>query len=120
MGPENSNSFWKAFLNNHVKDLVSIDFFTVPTVHFQVLFVFLVLAHHRRRMVHFNMTANPCSPWTAQQIVEAFPFDTGPRYLRSDGMPSTVPSSADECTAWVSKKCGPPHAHRGKTPTSSA
>jgi hypothetical protein len=55
---------------------VSIDFFTVPTVRFQVLFVFLVLAHHRRRVVHFNVTANPCSQWTAQQIVEAFPIDT--------------------------------------------
>ncbi len=75
---------WKAFLDNHVKDLVSIDFFTVPTVRFQVLFVFLVLAHHRRRVVHFNLTANPCSQWTAQQIVEAFPFDKAPRYLLRD------------------------------------
>jgi transposase InsO family protein len=75
---------WKAFLENHLKDLVSIDFFTVPTVRFQVLFVFLVLAHHRGRVVHFNLTANPCSQWTAQQIVEAFPFDTGPRYLLRD------------------------------------
>ena len=75
---------WIAFLNNHVKDLVSIDFFTVPTVRFQVLFVFLVLAHHRRRVVHFNVTANPSSQWTAQQIVEAFPFDTAPRYLVRD------------------------------------
>jgi hypothetical protein len=69
---------WKAFLDNHVKDLVAIDFFTIPTVRFQVLFVFLVLAHHRRRVVHFNVTANPTSQWTAQQIVEAFAFDTAP------------------------------------------
>jgi transposase InsO family protein len=75
---------WKAFLGNHVKDVVSIDFFTVPTVRFQVLFVFPVLAHHRRRVVHFNLTANPCSQWTARQIVEAFPFDTAPRYLIRD------------------------------------
>ena len=75
---------WRAFLDNHVKDLVSIDFFTVPTVRFQVLFVFLVLAHHRRRVVHFNVTAHPSSQWTAQQIVEAFPFDTAPRYLLRD------------------------------------
>jgi hypothetical protein len=68
-------------LENHLKDLVSIDFFTVPTVRFQVLFVFLVLAHHRRRVVHFNVTANPRSQWTAQQIVQAFPFDTAPQYL---------------------------------------
>jgi transposase InsO family protein len=75
---------WRAFLDNHVNDLVSVDFFTVPTVRFQVLFVFLVLAHHRRRVVHFNVTANPSSQWTAQQIVEAFPFDTAPKYLLRD------------------------------------
>ena len=75
---------WRVFLENHLKDLVAIDFFTVPTVRFQVLFVFLVLAHHRRRVLHFNVTANPTSQWTAQQIVEAFPFDTAPRYLLRD------------------------------------
>ncbi len=75
---------WGAFLDNHVKDLVSIDFFTVPTVRFQVLFVFLVLAHHRRRVVHFNVTANPTSQWTAHQVVEAFPWDSAPRYLLRD------------------------------------
>ena len=75
---------WSAFLDNHVKDLVSIDFFTVPTVRFQVLFVFLVLAHHRRRVVHFNVTANPTGRWTAHQVVEAFPWDSAPRYLLRD------------------------------------
>src|SRR5260370_38652652 len=50
---------WKAFLNNHVEDLVSVDFFTVPTVSFRVLFVFVVLAHHRRRSVHFNVEGHP-------------------------------------------------------------
>jgi hypothetical protein len=54
-----SSPTWKAFLNNHVKDLVSIDFFVVPTVRFKVLFVFLILAHHRRRVVHFNVTEHP-------------------------------------------------------------
>ncbi len=75
---------WRAFLNNHVKDLVSIDFFTVPTVTFRVLFVFVVLAHDRRRVVHFNVTESPGAKWTAQQIVEAFPWDTAPRYLLRD------------------------------------
>ena len=50
---------WRTFLNNHVKDLVSTDFFVVPTISFRVLFVFGVLAHHRRRVLHFNVTANP-------------------------------------------------------------
>ncbi len=64
---------WKAFLNNHLQELVSIDFFTVPTVTFRVLFAFEVLAHHRRRVVHFNVTEHPTALWTGQQIVEAFP-----------------------------------------------
>ena len=75
---------WRAFLNNHVKDLVSIDFFTVPTVTFNVLFVFVVLAHERRRVVHFNVTEHPTAQWTAQQLVEAFPWDEAPRYLLRD------------------------------------
>ncbi len=75
---------WKAFLNNHVQDLVSVDFFTVPTVSFRVLFVFVVLVHHRRRVVHFNVTEHPTAGWTGQQMVEAFPEDTAPRYLLRD------------------------------------
>ena len=75
---------WKAFLKNHVQDLVSVDFFTVPTVSFRVLFVFVVLAHHRRRVVHFNVTEHPTAGWTGQQMIEAFPEDTAPRYLLRD------------------------------------
>jgi putative transposase len=63
----------RAFLDNHVKDLVAIDFFTVPTATFGVLFGFLVLAHDRRRVLHFNVTANPSAEWTARQLVQAFP-----------------------------------------------
>jgi hypothetical protein len=75
---------WRAFLNNHVQDLVSIDFFTVPTATFRVLFVLVVLAHHRRRVVHFNVTEHPTAAWTGQQMVEAFPEDTARRYLLRD------------------------------------
>jgi putative transposase len=75
---------WRAFLHNHVADLVSIDFFTVPTIRFKVLFILLVLAHDRRRVVHFNVTEHPTAHWTAQQIIEAFPWDTAPRYLLRD------------------------------------
>jgi transposase InsO family protein len=67
------------------KDLVAIDFFVVPTVKFRVLFVFIVLAHDRRRILRFNVTEHPTAQWTAQQLVEAFPFDTAPRYLLRDG-----------------------------------
>ena len=66
---------WRTFLDNHVRDLVSIDFFTVPTARLRVLFVFIVLSYERRRVVHFNVTEHPTAAWTAQQIVEAFPED---------------------------------------------
>ena len=75
---------WKTFLDNHLGSLVSVDFFTVPTVTFKVLFVFVVLAHERRRVVHFNITDTPTAQWTAQQLVEAFPWETAPRYLLRD------------------------------------
>ncbi len=64
--------------------MVSIDFFTVPTATFRILFVLVVLSHRRRRVVFFNVTANPTSGWAAQQIVEAFPWDTAPKYLLRD------------------------------------
>jgi putative transposase len=79
-----SSPTWRAFLDNHVQDLVSCDFFTVPTVTFKVLFVFVILAHDRWRIVHFNGTEPPTAPWTAQQLVEAFPWEETPRYLLRD------------------------------------
>ncbi len=75
---------WRTFLENHLTQLVSIDFFTVPTIRFHVLYVFLVLAHDRRRILHFNVTAHPTAEWTGQQLREAFPFDQLPRYLLRD------------------------------------
>ena len=75
---------WKTFLDNPVGDLVSIDFFTVPTATFRVLFVLVVLAHRRRRVVHFNVTERPTAAWTVQQIREAFSEDRAPRYLIRD------------------------------------
>ena len=75
---------WRTFLDNHAGDLASVNFFAVPTVTFRILYVFLVLRHERRQVVHFNITAHPTAQWTAQQIVKAFPFDTAPRYLLSD------------------------------------
>ena len=75
---------WRTFLNNHVKSLVSVDFFTVPTIRFQILYVFVVLAHERRRILHFAVTAHPTAEWTAQQLREAFPWESAPRYLLRD------------------------------------
>ena len=67
---------WRTFLENHVKSIVSVDFFTVPTIRFQLLYVFLVLAHDRRRILHFGVTAHPSAEWPAQQLREAFRWDS--------------------------------------------
>ena len=75
---------WKTFLANHVADLVAVDFFVVPTATFRILFVFLVLLHSRRRVVHFSVTDSPTAAWTAQQLVEAFPEESAPKYLLRD------------------------------------
>lgn len=75
---------WRTFLLNHVGDLASVDFFVVPTATFRLLYVFVVLAHDRRRIVHFNVTDHPYARWAAQQIINAFPFDSAPRFLIRD------------------------------------
>jgi len=75
---------WRTFLQNHVSQLVSVDFFTVPAIRFQVLYVVLVLAHDRRRILHFNVPRHPTAKWTGQQLREAFPFNQSPRYLLRD------------------------------------
>jgi putative transposase len=75
---------WRTFLTNHVGTLVSMDFFTVPTLTGRVLFVFVLLAHQRRRIVHVNITEHPNAGWTAQQLVDAFPDDTAPRRVLRD------------------------------------
>jgi putative transposase len=75
---------WRTFLSNHADCVAAMDFLTVPTATFRVLYVFIVLSHDRRRIVHFNATEHPTAQWAAQQLVEAFPFDTAPRYLLRD------------------------------------
>jgi hypothetical protein len=76
---------WRTFLENHLKSVVSVDFFTLPTIRFEVLYVFLVLAHDRRRILHVAVTAHPTAQWAAQQVPEAFPGDSAPRFLLRDG-----------------------------------
>ena len=75
---------WKTFIKNHMTDMVAVDFLVVPTVRFKMLYVFIVLSHARRQVIHFNVTANPTAQWTANQVIEAFPWDTAPRYLLRD------------------------------------
>jgi len=75
---------WTSFLRNHLGQTVSVDFFMVPTLRFHVLYVFLVLSHTRRQVLHFNITDAPSARWTAQQLREAFPFTSPPKYLLRD------------------------------------
>jgi putative transposase len=79
-----TNQAWMTFLHNHAKDFIAVDFFTVPTATFRVLYVFLVLAHERRKVLHFRVTDSPSALWTAQQLTEAFAYGHPPRYLLRD------------------------------------
>lgn len=75
---------WRTFLDNHVRDLVSMDFLVVPTATFRVLFVLVILSHERRRIAHLAVTDSPTAAWTAQRVAEAFPWNEVPRYLIRD------------------------------------
>ena len=75
---------WAAFLSNHREAIAAMDFFTVPTLTFGVLYCFFVIAHDRRRILHFNVTRHPTSAWVSQQLRETFPYDSAPRYLIHD------------------------------------
>ncbi len=83
--PPHPSATWNTFLRNHLHETVAIDFFTVPTAAFRLLYCFVVLHHDRRRVLHFNVTAHPNSMWISQQLVEAFPFEEAPRFLIRDG-----------------------------------
>jgi putative transposase len=75
---------WLAFLRNHREAIAAMDFFTVPTITFGVLYGFFVISHGRRRILHFNVTKHPTSLWVVQQLREAFPFELAPRFLIFD------------------------------------
>jgi transposase InsO family protein len=83
-GSRRADQTWKNFLQHHVRELVAVDFLTVLTATFRVLYVLLVLAHERRKILHFNITDAPTAGWTAQQMIQAFPESTLPRYLLRD------------------------------------
>ena len=75
---------WRTFLQNHSKEVISLDFFTVPTAGFKILFVLVILSNDRRRILHFNATDHPTAAWTGQQLVEACGMDEKPKYLLRD------------------------------------
>ena len=75
---------WKTFLKNHREVIAAMDFFTVPTLNFGLLYCFFVISHGRRKIVHFNVTQHPTSVWVVQQLRQAFPYDSVPKYLIHD------------------------------------
>ena len=106
---------WRTFLENHVGEIAAIDFFVVATVSFRLLYCFLVLRHDRRRVVHFNVTRYPTARWTAQQVVEAFPYDESPRFL-------STPIARAQCADPSSGRAAeprPPNRHPARRRTAS-
>jgi transposase InsO family protein len=75
---------WRTFLANHLTSMASMDFFTVPTLTGRVLFVLVLMSHHRRHMVHVRITEHPTAAWAAQQLIEAFPENSAPLWLLRD------------------------------------
>jgi putative transposase len=75
---------WLTFLRNHREAIAAMDFFTVPTITFGVLYCFFIIGHDRRRILHFHVTRHPTSLWVVQQLREAFPYETAPRFLIFD------------------------------------
>jgi putative transposase len=82
--PRSPSQSWRTFLENHAGEFLAADFFTVPTVTFRVLFVFVILSHDRRRILHTNVTAVPSERWTAQQVLEAIGTEDSYRFLLRD------------------------------------
>src|SRR5438105_872543 len=75
---------WLAFLHNHREAIAAMDFFTVPTITFRVLYCFFIISHRRREILHFNVTCHPSAAWIIQQLREAFPYQSAPRFLIFD------------------------------------
>ena len=86
---------WRTFLQNHASGMAAT---------FRLLYVLVVMTHERRKVVHFNITDSPTAAWTAQQIVNAFPYDTAPKYLCGTAIRSTERSSCSGSKAWASGK----------------
>jgi len=83
-GPRERSTTWLPFLRNHLDTSWAMDFFTEITINFKILYVFIVLEHGRRTVVHWAATTNPLMNWVIQQLREATPFDEKPRYLFRD------------------------------------
>ncbi len=91
---------WRTFLRNHAEAIAAIDLCMVATVRFECLFAFVVIGHGRRQLLWFAVTRHPTAEWLAQQIVEAFPWETAPAYLVRDKMVRTAKSSSGGFGRW--------------------
>jgi len=109
---------WRSFLRNHADGIAALDMFVVPSATFRLLFVMLILAHDRRKIVRFDVTQNPTAGWLSRQVTEAFPWETAPRYCAT-GTPRTVRSSPSGLRPWESLRSSRRHVRRGRTLTSS-
>jgi hypothetical protein len=93
---------WKSFLRNHAAGIAAMDLLVVPTIGFKLLYAFVILEHHRRRIVTVAVTSHPTAEWVARQIAEAFPWQDAPRYLLRDHDGVYGTSSGDDSRQWVS------------------
>ena len=82
--PSRPSPTWRSFLETHLREIAAIDFFVVPTLTFRLLFGFIVLRHDRRELVHIDVTDHPTATWTARQVIDAFPYESAPKYLLRD------------------------------------
>ena len=117
--PEPANH-WKAFLSNHREAIAAMDFFTVPTLAFGIVYCFFVISHDRRRILCCNVTQHPTSAWVSQQLREAFPFEQIPRYLLRDRDGIFGAEFRKVWKPWGSKKFCRCYVRRGSEPTWSA
>ena len=94
---------WLTFLRNHREAIAAMDFFTVPSITFHMLYCFFIIGHDRRRILHFNVTKGPSEMWIAQQLREAFPFEAAPRFLifdRDAKYGTEVPATVRSMRIW--------------------
>jgi len=111
---------WRSFLRNQAAGITAIDMFVVVSASFRLLYVMIILAHDRKKIVRFDVTRHPTAGWLARQVTEAFPWDTAPRYLLVTVTRRTVRNSANGSMRWGSQKSSPHHVHLGRTHTSNA
>jgi putative transposase len=111
---------WRSFLRNQAAGIAAIDMFVVASASFRLLYVMIILAHDRRKIVRFDVTQHPTSGWLSRQVTEAFPWDTAPRYLCAIATPRTARNSALGSMRWGSGKSSQRHAHPGRRHTLSA